>query len=185
MTEAPVHQAPSVHESGVRKGVARAVLIGLCQEAVLLILARLAANWPGYPVTPAGKMLTQGVGSGWPITLIAAVGIYLVLVSAERRVKSKNQDGLDSEQGRRFAKLFVTPSVPTVAIASLLLWIFNVVALYLLVRRASEDAGMFLVMGLTFGTVVWGTLTFIGGLVVRAVLVRVVRDPKPVSPDAP
>ncbi|MBS1713953.1 MAG: hypothetical protein JST30_06415 [Armatimonadetes bacterium] len=160
---------------GFRNGVVRSVVIAVCQESALLLLGRLAANWPGYPVSPAGRMLTRGVQTGWPIAIVAAVGIYIVLAYAERRVKAGHESGLASEQGRKFVKLFIAPSVPTVALASLLVWIFNVVGISMLVRGAREDAGMFLIMGLTFGTVVWGTLTFVGGLLVRAVMVRWVR----------
>jgi hypothetical protein len=126
-------------------------------------------------VSPSGRLLTGLVLRGGVVALAYAGSLAALLLWFEFRVKSKNRSALESEDARRFSKLIVAPSVPTVAFTTLLLWVSNIVVLGLTVGKSGEDAAMFLLMGLTVGTIVWGTLTFAFGLFLRAVLIRLTR----------
>ena len=161
---------------GPKTVIARIGLIALVQQACFLLVEYFSAHWPGSKALEE-KLAQSNLVIAWsPVALVYAIALATIVVLPEALTLRKRAAAVKHMEEIKLGCLFTPPSVIALGAFSLLLWWSDLYGDSLIVQATGEDPGMLLAIGLTFGSLVWGTVILLIGLVARAVVLRVVQE---------
>lgn len=148
-------------------------LIAIVQQASFLFIEYFSAHWPGAQAT-AETLVQANLVIAWsPVAFVYALVLSALVCLPEALTLRRRATSIKNMEDARLGCLFSPPSVLTLGAFSLFLWWSDLFGHSVIVRATGDDPALLLAIGLTMGSLIWGTVILLIGLVARAVALRI------------